>query len=52
MGTAQSEEALWNLLDESPSKPIFDMDTYKILSKALLKGQLHIKELRNATKGD
>jgi hypothetical protein len=28
------------------------MDTYKILSKALLKGQLHIKELRNATKGD
>jgi len=52
MGTAQSEEALWNLLDESPSKPIFDMDTYKILSKALLKGQLHVKELRNATKDD
>jgi DNA polymerase-3 subunit epsilon len=50
MGTAQSEDDLWNLLEQSPSKPAFDMDTYKILSKALLKGQLHVKELRNATK--
>ena len=50
MGTAQSEDELWNLLEQSPSKPAFDMDTYKILSKALLKGQLHVKELRIATK--
>ncbi len=50
MGTAQSEDALSSLLEEAPTKPSFDKDTYKILSKALLKGQLQVKQLRNATK--
>ena len=49
MGTAQSEDALSNLLEEAPTKPAFDKDTYKILSKALLKGQLQVKQLRNVT---
>lgn len=50
MGTPQSEDALSSLLEEAPTKPSFDKDTYKILSKALLKGQLQVKQLRNATK--
>ncbi len=36
LGTANSEEQVWSLLADAPSRPAFDLDTYKILSKALL----------------
>ena len=50
MGTAQSEEDIWQLLDEAPAKPAFDLDTYKILSKGMLSRDLELRELRGATK--
>ena len=48
LGTAQSEDQVWQLLEEAPQRPAFDIDTYKILSKALLNKTLKIRELRNA----
>lgn len=49
LGTAQSDDQLWQLLEEAPQRPAFDIDTYKILSKALLNKTLKIRELRNAS---
>lgn len=49
LGTAQSEEQVWHLLEESSQRPAFDRDTYKILSKAMLNGALKIRELRDAS---
>lgn len=49
LGTAQSEEAVWQMLEEAPSCPAFDIDTYKILSKGMFNGQLIVRELRSAT---
>jgi DNA polymerase-3 subunit epsilon len=45
LGTAQSEEGLWSLMDQSATKPAFDVDTYKILSKALSRCQLTVRQL-------
>lgn len=45
LGTADSDEALWDLLEQSPARPVFDMDTYKILNKALVKRHLVVREL-------
>ena len=35
LGTARTEAQVWSLLGDAPSRPAFDLDTYKILSKAL-----------------
>ncbi len=45
LGTARSEDALWSLLEQSPSRPAFDLDTYKILSRALSRKDLKIRPL-------
>ncbi len=49
LGTAQSDEQLWQLMEEAPQRPAFDIDTYKILRKALLSKTLKVRELRNAS---
>ena len=45
LGTARSEQELWTLLGQAPARPAFDLDTYKILSRAMLRGQLEIRPL-------
>lgn len=49
LGTAESDEALQDLMENSPGRPVFDMDTYKILSKALMKRQLSVRKLSVAS---
>jgi DNA polymerase-3 subunit epsilon len=49
LGTAQSDDQVWHLLEEAPHRPAFDIDTYKILSKALQHKTLKVRELRNAS---
>lgn len=48
LGTAQSEDQVWQLLEEAPQRPAFDIDTYKILSKALASSAVRVRELRDA----
>ena len=45
LGSARSEDDLWNLLSKTPARPAFDMDTYKILSRALERRQLQVRVL-------
>jgi DNA polymerase-3 subunit epsilon len=45
LGTARSESELWDLLNKAPARPAFDMDTYKILSRALARRRLQVREL-------
>ena len=45
LGTAKSEEALWSLREQAPARPSFDVDTYKILSRALKLRQLQVRPL-------
>ena len=45
LGTAKSEDALWSMMEEAPQRPIFDIDTYKILTKAFSQRQLQIRKL-------
>jgi DNA polymerase-3 subunit epsilon len=45
LGTAHSEQELWKLLTEMPERPAFDLDTYKILVRALAKGQVGVRML-------
>ncbi len=52
LGTAQSDDQVWQLLEEAPQRPAFDIDTYKILSKALLNRTLAVRELRAASSPD
>ncbi len=47
LGTARSDEALHTLLEQAPSRPAFDLDTYKILSKALLQRRLPVRPLHS-----
>ena len=42
LGTANSDETLWTLMEQAPTRPAFDVDTYKILHKALQRGQLKV----------
>ncbi len=49
LGTAESDEALQDLIEKSPTRPVFDMDTYKILSKALMKRDLTVRKLSGIT---
>lgn len=45
LGTAHSEDDLWDLLSKAPARPAFDMDTYKILLRALARRQLQVRVL-------
>lgn len=45
LGTARSDDELWTLLEQLPSRPAFDLDTYKILSRALTRKDLKIRTL-------
>jgi DNA polymerase-3 subunit epsilon len=45
LGTARSEKELRNLLTEMPERPAFDLDTYKILVRALAHGQVPVRIL-------
>jgi DNA polymerase-3 subunit epsilon len=49
LGTAESDEALQYLMEKSPARPVFDMDTYKIISKALMKKHLTVRKLSGIT---
>jgi DNA polymerase-3 subunit epsilon len=44
LGTAQSEPELAELL-QGGSRPLFDLDQYKILARHLLKGRTRVVEL-------
>ena len=48
LGTARSEDELQSLLDHAPARPAFDIDTYKILNRALFLKQLPIRPLRRS----
>ncbi len=43
LGTAASEDEVWSLLNDAPARPAFDIDTYKILVRALAKGQVRVR---------
>jgi DNA polymerase-3 subunit epsilon len=45
LGTAKSEEALWSLMETASVRPSFDVDTYKILSRALRLHQVQVRPL-------
>jgi DNA polymerase-3 subunit epsilon len=45
LGTAQSEAEMRQLLEEAPPRPAFDVDTYKILLRALANGKVGVREL-------
>jgi DNA polymerase-3 subunit epsilon len=51
LGTAHSEDALWSLLNEAPARPAFDLDSYKILTRALARRQLKVRVLSGARPG-
>jgi DNA polymerase-3 subunit epsilon len=48
LGTARTEEELHSLLEHAPARPAFDLDTYKILHRALFLKQLPIRPLHQA----
>jgi DNA polymerase-3 subunit epsilon len=45
LGTARSDEELRMLLDHAPTRPAFDLDTYKILSRVILRGVVELRAL-------
>lgn len=45
LGSARAEEDVWALVEQSRARPAFDVDTYKILVRALAKGQVRIRPL-------
>ncbi len=45
LGTARSDDELQTLLEHAPTRPAFDLDTYKILNRALFVKQLPICRL-------
>ena len=45
LGTARSDDELHSLLEQAPARPAFDIDTYKILNRALFQKQLPIRPL-------
>jgi DNA polymerase-3 subunit epsilon len=51
LGTARSEDEVRRMLDQAPARPAFDLDTYKILLRALTVGQVQVRELSDATSG-
>jgi DNA polymerase-3 subunit epsilon len=47
LGTARSEQEIRQLLQEAPARPAFDLDTYKILLRALTQGRVRVRALAN-----
>jgi DNA polymerase-3 subunit epsilon len=47
LGTARSDDALQSLLDHAPARPAFDIDTYKILNRALFLKLLPVRPLHS-----
>lgn len=45
LGSARAESDVWSLLERSPARPAFDIDTYKILIRALAKKQVKVRPL-------
>lgn len=45
LGTARSDDELQSLLEHAPARPAFDIDTYKILNRALFLKQLPVRPL-------
>lgn len=45
LGTARSDQEIQELLAEAPARPAFDLDTYKILLRALDRGAVHVRPL-------
>jgi DNA polymerase-3 subunit epsilon len=45
LGTVQSEEDVWQLLKQVPKRPAFDLDTYKILQRYVMRGLVEIRPL-------
>ncbi len=45
LGTAHSEEEVRRLLHDMPARPAFDVDTYKILVRALSRAQVQVRLL-------
>jgi len=45
LGTAHADNDVHDLLEQSPSRPAFDLDTYKILNRALANKQLPVRLL-------
>jgi DNA polymerase-3 subunit epsilon len=48
LGTAHSEDEVRLLLDQSPARPAFDIDTYRILLRALSSGRVAVRPLKRA----
>lgn len=46
LGTAHAEDEVHDLLGQAPSRPAFDLDTYKILQRALANKQLSVRLLQ------
>lgn len=45
LGTAHSEEEIWSILNDSPERPSFDPEAYKILIRFIKKGLVPVREL-------
>lgn len=45
LGTARDEQEVCQLLGDAPADPAFDMDTYKILSRAIALGKIQVCRL-------
>lgn len=45
LGTAHSESELRELVNQAPVRPAFDMDTYKILLRAMARRQIQVRAL-------
>jgi DNA polymerase-3 subunit epsilon len=46
LGTAHAEDEVHDLLEQAPSRPAFDLDTYKILQRALTNKQVSVRLLQ------
>lgn len=46
LGSTRNEQDLWPLLDQAPAAPAFDLDTYRIVSRALAKGKVRVRRLQ------
>jgi DNA polymerase-3 subunit epsilon len=42
LGTARSEADIWRIMEDAPSQPAFDLDTYKILQRAMKLGKVRV----------
>ena len=45
LGTVQSDQDVWPLLKKAPQRPAFDLDTYKILQRYIMRDLVEIRHL-------